>query len=371
MTNPKKLLVIAGGNYIFGAEKVTLDVIEGFSKNGYEVNAIISGWGNGAFAKVLDNLQIKYHKLKLGWYYVSKILWSLDSLVHYPGAILKFLRIRKNYKDWPVYIISFRQVILLWPFFEKNIIYHIHDVNSNSRRSRFFIKIINRKVSRFIAVSNFIKRDLILCGIGADKIEVIHNGIALPEKVGAPKKYMQENILHIGIVGQVIPRKGHEDIIEAINKIQKEVNLRLYIFGDGSKEFKKELEQKISGYNLTKRVEWMGFFETRERIYEQLDLLVAPTRNDEPFALVALEAGAFSIPSIVTKSGGFPESINDGETGYVIEKENVEQLAEKIALFFKQPFLLEQMGLLARKRVFEKFNVVEMNKKLINIIENN
>jgi hypothetical protein len=146
MSIPKRLLVIAGGNYIYGAEKVTLDVIEGLSGEGYEVHAMISGWGDGQFAKALERLKIKFYKLKLGWYYTSKILWSLDSLIHYPGAILKFLQIRKQYKDWPVYIISFRQVILLWPFFKKNILYHVHDVNSNSRQSRYFLRIIDKKV---------------------------------------------------------------------------------------------------------------------------------------------------------------------------------------------------------------------------------
>jgi glycosyltransferase involved in cell wall biosynthesis len=215
MSAPKKLLVIAGGGYIYGAEKVTLDVIKGLSEEGYEVEAIISGWNDGQFAKALDEFKVKYYGLKLGWYYLSKILWSLDSLVHYPGAVIKFLSIRKNFKDWPVYTISFRQVILLWPFFKKNIFYHVHDANAVSKQARFFLKIINRKVSRFIAVSDFIKQDLIACGISPDKIEVIHNGVEiLPELKKNPSN---AKVLVIGIVGQVIERKGHIVLLQALN----------------------------------------------------------------------------------------------------------------------------------------------------------
>ena len=182
---------------------------------------------------------------------------------------------------------------------------------------------------------------------------------------------MPENILRIGIIGQVIPRKGHEDVIEALNKLQTEINFSLRIFGTGPGEFKSELKKKINLYNLDEKITWMGFVENQKEIYSELDLLLAPTRNEEPFALVALEAGASAIPSIVTKSGGFSESIIDGETGYLIDKENPEQLAEKIKLFYKHPHLLKEMGLLARKRVNEKFNILEMNKKLNAIIENN
>src|ERR1035437_1250500 len=160
MLKNKKLLVIAAGSYIFGTEKITLDVIEGLKNKGHDITTIISGWGDNKFPQALNKIGIKYYKLKLGWYYLSKIKWSLDSLVHYPSAFLKFFSIRKQFINHIVYTISFRQIILLWPFFKKNIIYHVHDSHSSSKQSRFFFKMIDKKVIKYIAVSNFIKNDL-------------------------------------------------------------------------------------------------------------------------------------------------------------------------------------------------------------------
>ena len=363
MTNSKKLLVIAGGNYIFGAEKVTLDVIEGLSNNGYEVNAIISGWGNGAFAKALDNLQVKYYKLKLGWYYVSKILWSLDSLVHYPGAVLKFLRIRKSYKDCSVYIISFRQVILLWPFFKENIIYHVHDANAASRRSRFFLKIVNKKITRFIAVSKFIKQDLIACGIQPDKIEVIYNGIeVLPQP---QKKQGIATTLTIGIVGQVIERKGHDIVLQALYQLtKKEYDIQLVIAGAGDNGFVEKLKGMIAGFNLTGKVIWRGFKTSLQDIYEGIDVLVAPTTTPEPFGLVTIEANMFCIPVIATDTGGFKETIAEGENGFLVQPANVEQLAEKIEYFYNNQQAIDTMGNKGRENVLHLFDKEIMTSKI-------
>ncbi len=369
MSATKKLLVIAGGNYIYGAEKVTLDVIEGLSREGYEVQAIISGWGDGQFAKALDDLRIKFYKLKLGWYYTSKILWSLDSLVHYPGAIIRFLRIRKNFKDWPVYIISFRQVILLWPFFKKNIVYHVHDVNSNSRQSRFFFKIIDRKVLKYIAVSEFIKNDLKQCGIAPDKIEVIHNGVEVESNLlSLPIK---TDYFTIGIIGQLIPRKGHIDVIEAM-KILSERGINsviLKIVGEGDKEYKRSLTELAAKYKLNNQIKFLGFQKTQDEIYGGVDIVIAPTRNDEPFALVPLEANAMGKLAIVTNKGGFLEMIKDGYNGFIVAGSNPAELAEKIALLINNRPLQLAMGENGRSHVEQYFTKEIMNKKVKNLID--
>ncbi|MFM6926772.1 MAG: glycosyltransferase, partial [Ferruginibacter sp.] len=282
MSTARKLLVIAGGGYIYGAERVTLDVMAGLKQEGYQLQAIISGWNDGAFAHVLDELQVKYYPLKLGWYYKSKIKWSLDSLLHYPGALIRFLRVRKQFKDWPVYMISFRQVILLWPFFKKNLLYHVHDVNSSSKQARFFLKIINRKVCRYIAVSEFIKEDLLACGIPAEKIEVIHNGVTILPEI--QKGLNESRTLTVGIAGQVIERKGHIGLLNAIGLLaEKGLDIALVIAGDGDVDFTDKLKALSRELNIAGKITWRGFKKSLLEIYTGMDVLVAPTLSAEPF----------------------------------------------------------------------------------------
>jgi len=367
MSETKKLLVIAGGNYIYGAEKVTIDVIKGLSNEGYEVQAIISGWGDGQFVKALDGLRVKFYKLKLGWYYISKILWSLDSLVHYPGAVIRFLRIRKNFRDWPVYIISFRQVILLWPFFKKNIVYHVHDPNAHSKQSRYFLKIINRKVTKFIAVSEFVKEDLIACGISPEKIEVIYNGVEILPEV--QKDSNHSGVLNIGIVGQVIERKGHATLLQAIGLlIKKGLDIRLIIAGDGDKFFIEKLKKMTMDLGLPSKITWRGFKKDLKEIYADIDVLIAPTISAEPFGLITIEANMLGMPVIVSNKGGFRETVKNRENGFLVEPEDAEQLADKIEYFYSHRNEIDAMGKKGRRMVVDKFSSDAMTKSIDKLI---
>lgn len=368
MADKKRLLVIAGGTYIFGAEKVTLAVLEGLKEKGYQMNVLISGWNDGSFAKALQNLNIPFFKLKLGWYYTSKLLWSLDSLVHYPGALWRFLSLQKKISSDLVYIISFRQVILLWPFFKKNIIYHIHDPYSNSKQARFFLKLIDKKVVRYIAVSDFIKQDLVKCGISSDKIEVIYNGVEiLPE---LKKDSLNGYVFTIGIVGQVIERKGHVVLLNALNLlIKKGLDIQLIIVGDGDTTFKEKLKIFIADFGLIQKIEWRGFKKELKDIYEGIDVLIAPTVLAEPFGLIAIEANMFGIPVIASNSGGFKETVINGENGFLTKPENPEQLAEKIEYIYNNRNAITTMGKKGRENVLQNFDqkimITKIDKLLI------
>ena len=68
-----------------------------------------------------------------------------------------------------------------------------------------------------------------------------------------------------------------------------------------------------------------------------------PTHN-ECFPLVNLEAMEYKLPVISTNEGGIPSIIEEGKTGYIIEKKNVSALADKIELLLNNPSLCQKMG---------------------------
>jgi glycosyltransferase involved in cell wall biosynthesis len=368
MNTPKKILVIAGGTYVSGAEKVMLDVLEGFKENGHEVHCMVSGWNDGDFIGRIKKLQLPCTTIKLGWYYTTKIWWSLDSLVHYPKAILDFIRLKKKFKPDIVYPISFRQIVLLYPFFGKNIIYHVHDAHSHSKQSIFFLRLIDQKVKTYIAVSNFIKQDLIKCGLSENKIEVIYNGIEIQPQ--ARKQLSEQVILKIGIVGQVIRRKGHLIAVEALQHlIVANKKVQLIIVGVGDTAFTQEVQQKITDLQLNDYVVWKGFVREVEKIYEGLDIVIAPTQNEEPFGLMACEAGMFGIPVIVANNGGLIEIIEDGVNGFTFSANNAIELAEKISWLYQNEKLQLKLGHAGKLKVVQRFSKEQMNSKLQIIID--
>jgi glycosyltransferase involved in cell wall biosynthesis len=253
----KKILFMVGGSKVFGAEIVSLDVMRGL-KSIYDIHCAISGWNDGDFKSRLEKENIDYTAIKLGWYYLKKLSWSVDSLIHYPKAFFDYYKLLKNFNPDIIYVYSYRNLVLLNPIIPPKVIYHVEDQNANSPKHIYFIRKIDKKVIKYIACSDFIKYDLLKCGLNANKIQTVFNGIEIKNQTINIKTV--SNTLKIGVVGQIIPRKGHHILIKALNLLKKEgYNFSLKIFGTGSEEYIKKLKKMITEYKLDENVEWKGY----------------------------------------------------------------------------------------------------------------
>ena len=85
--------------------------------------------------------------------------------------------------------------------------------------------------------------------------------------------------------------------------------------------------------------------------------VVMPSRWEEAFGLVALEAALMERPVIATRVGGLPEIVVDGVTGILVEKENSEELASAISRLLKNPEEAIKMGRAARVRAEAMFTL--------------
>lgn len=200
------VLCFLSGSYLSGKEFVGLDVIRDWKNQRHNVHVAFMGWHDGKMQQMLNELQVPSYPIKLGWYYLTKPAWSLDSFIHYPSAIMQFLKLQKNVAPDVIYVDSYRQVLLLKSFLKKKVLFHVHDPHNHSTTEKKVLKRADSKVVRYIAVSNYIKQDLIDSGIHADKITVVHNGTIIPDNF--EKKYMPHGKLRIGIVGQYFQEKG-------------------------------------------------------------------------------------------------------------------------------------------------------------------
>lgn len=104
--------------------------------------------------------------------------------------------------------------------------------------------------------------------------------------------------------------------------------------------------------------------------WRNTDIFVFPTfYSNETFGLVNLEAMEYSLPVISTNEGGIPDVVINGETGYTVEKNNPEALAEAIELLFKNPKLRIQMGQAGRKRFEALFTEVMFEQRIKECLE--
>ena len=103
--------------------------------------------------------------------------------------------------------------------------------------------------------------------------------------------------------------------------------------------------------------------------WKDADIFVFPTLN-EAFGLVAVEAMEYGIPVVASAEGGIPDIIDNGNSGYTLEKNNPIDLASAIERLLKEPELRNSMGEAGRRRFEEKFTEEVFEKKMRECLEN-
>lgn len=158
-------------------------------------------------------------------------------------------------------------------------------------------------------------------------------------------------------VGEVKPRKGHLLSLAAFARVRQRLpQARYWIAGryhPDSVYFQRLQslirEQRIEG------VEFLGAVPEQElrRLYQEASVFVLTPQQEgfhfEGFGLVYLEAGAFGLPVVGTKTGGVPDAIQDGKTGILCNPGDVDGVAEALLRLLTGEALNRQMGLANRR----------------------
>jgi len=140
----------------------------------------------------------------------------------------------------------------------------------------------------------------------------------------------------------------------------KILNIRCYIIGSplpSSRKYYTEIKQYIKNNNLNSIVEFASWTDEIAKYYRELNVYVLPSTYPDPFPTVNLEAMLYHKPVIATNIGGSKEQVVDGETGFIIEPNKPEVLAEKIEYLYKNPEIAKQMGEEGHKRVTTEFTM--------------
>lgn len=171
-------------------------------------------------------------------------------------------------------------------------------------------------------------------------------------------------------VGRLIPRKGQDRLIEALPEIRKRVkDAALVICGEGP--YRGKLEAKVRELNLSEHVRMVGRVSLAELpLYLSAGQVFAmPSRNRlgglevEGLGIVYLEASACAIPVIAGNSGGAPDAVQEGITGFVVDDQNRGELVERIVTLLTDQSLAKRMGIAGRAFVEEKWRWDEIVKQ--------
>lgn len=178
-----------------------------------------------------------------------------------------------------------------------------------------------------------------------------------------------EDTKRILYVGRLSKEKGIEYLVKAIPIILKEIpKAELVVVGAG---FKKNLEGLVKSLDLSENVIFTGLIkgENLGKLYQDAEVVVIPSIWAENCPIVALEAMAYGKPLIASRLGGLPELVEDGETGYLFEPKNPDDLADKVMRILSDFELAREMSLNARKRAEESYSAEGYYQELIKIYQ--
>ncbi len=236
-------------------------------------------------------------------------------------------------------------------------------------------KKLYKRVDKAISISKVISQNLLdTCPLEPGKIELIHNWTDL--KKFDPAKYnktaartelgIKENDIVIGMSARFSPGKGHEEFIIAAKKINKD-NLRFMFVGEasrGEQEYADKIKQMIKDYGIEQKTIFTGYRSDMPEVLNTMDIFAFPSHS-EAFGIALIEAMAMGKPSVATRSDGILDIAVDGETSLLFEKQNPEDLAEKLNILAESGELRQRMGKAARLRVENNFGKEDQIGKII------
>ncbi len=149
------------------------------------------------------------------------------------------------------------------------------------------------------------------------------------------------------------PVKRVMDVVETFEKIAAKVPSRLLMIGDGPERSRAEAYARDHG--LRDRVFFLGNVPNLEEVLGACDLFLLPSES-ESFGMAALEAMASEVPVIATRTGGLPEVVFEGDTGFLLPVGDVAGMAERAIEILSNDELRKRMGRRGREMAVENFD---------------
>jgi colanic acid/amylovoran biosynthesis glycosyltransferase len=176
-------------------------------------------------------------------------------------------------------------------------------------------------------------------------------------------------------VARLVEAKGVEYALRAIARvIARHQEIHYQIVGDGP--LRERLQGLAGELEIADHVSFLGGQSQGRisRLYEEADIFVLPSIIgpdgwQEGQGLVLMEAQATGLPIISTNTGGIPESIRDGETGFLVPERDVDSLAERLCFLIEHRHLRIQMGRAGRAYVEQNYDLNKLNDELVRLYQ--
>lgn len=236
-------------------------------------------------------------------------------------------------------------------------------------------RLVNRVSDRVLAVSEEVKR---FCvdqeNIDPAKVSVVYNGVdfeqftpgrganpfAEAEWAGAP---------HIvTCVANIRQIKGIDVLLRCAQRVCRELPGTVFLIAGSlyERDYTEEMRAMARSLGVENNIKLLGFVEDPTPLLRMSSAFCMLSRS-EGFSNALLEAMACGIPSVVTRVGGNPEAINEGENGFLVSSEDDQAAADRLLFLLRNPAKAALMGEAARAVVQTRFSSQTMVEQLLDV----
>ena len=371
-----KILFYNHTGMVSGAERVLLMILDGIDRERYELVVVCPP--DSRMMELANDAGVRTRGLQT---LHARFTWRFDLVAQYLFSFYKVIRNARRVviAEAPAFIHanSIRAGLVMSAAtigLKVPVIWHAHDIlprHPLSTAVRLFAALTLR--NHILAVSHAVEtrfRGLLLRPFRQRvPITVIYNSVDLDRfHPDADRRdhtrrelKLKDGQLAVGIVGQLTPRKGQLELIEAFAEIVPEMpNAILFVVGSAlfnrDHEYGQQLAQTAESVGVADSVRFLGLRDDVPDLVRALDLLVVNS-HEEPFGLTVLEGLASGTATIATAVGGTPEMINDGANGLLAEPRSRQALVTALLTMLRDRDLRSRLGALGRRDAVERFSV--------------
>lgn len=250
------------------------------------------------------------------------------------------------------------------------LVVHVHEKPSSHRGLRKLVVTSGlRSAHAVITVSRYIRQQVVNLKVDPAKVWPALNVVDLERfKPGTDggsvrREYgIDPGAPLVAAIGRIMPQKGQRDLLEAMVMVKDALpDAKALVVGwapdirmPGGATYLEELHRFCKEHGLDGRVIFTGPRTDIPNVFAAADVVVVPSRNNDPCPLVVLEAMATGRAVVGTRTGGIPEMLSE-DTGALVPPGNPPAMAEAIIRLLQEPVLRQRLGAAARRRVEENF----------------
>ncbi|HEY6093337.1 MAG TPA: glycosyltransferase family 4 protein [Gallionellaceae bacterium] len=222
---------------------------------------------------------------------------------------------------------------------------------------------IPRLATRFIVISDFMRKRFIARGIPPERLQVLHNPLDLAhfqlqpgqrDESRARLGYGESDVV-LGFVGALHPDKGIFQLADSLNQaMAQNPHIKAMWIGEGPGDA--ELKARIQTGGFAERHTQHGWTPDVRPYYAAMDMLAMCSVGGETFGRVSVEAQACGVPVLCSDNGGIPETLQPGTTGLLLPPGDVAAWRDAILKLAQDAALRKQMAAGGREWVAQQFS---------------